>query len=414
MAFPTDSASDDERAHSNDNQPRGSTASSAAIEFDSAFICSLLRARGSFSSLSISQGRGINGSTSSSRHLSSTGGTGDETITAPAALGCSVNDSSLLESALNHMRRTDQSRPPRSVQSSSPRPSPTQSPSPRPASSFGAGDSDPGCGLPNFFEMTPIQRANLLGKDGNSHAKAGRYADAVRCFNEAMLLNPRDHRLWCNRAYCHFHRAEYMKCIEDAEKAMSMNSCWTQGYLWRGRALKMLERYVEAEADLTAFLLANPDKFDQVAAELHSCCQKYLQRKFSCSEDRARTITLRTTNIKEAESMFLSQLQATEDGFTTVTARERKPMAASTANAKTPDTVAASEALSVFIGGFPTSTSEKMLHDLFSAFGPIHSIRILPDKKSGFVNFKVTGCVESAIEQLNGSIFRGHHIVVKL
>ena len=72
----------------------------------------------------------------------------------------------------------------------------------------------------------------------------------------------------------------------------------------------------------------------------------------------------------------------------------------------------------LYVGGFPYSTEESELKDLFAEFGTIESVRIITDRDTGrsrgfgFVEMGATEECEAAIESLNGKDFNGRSLIV--
>lgn len=72
----------------------------------------------------------------------------------------------------------------------------------------------------------------------------------------------------------------------------------------------------------------------------------------------------------------------------------------------------------LYVGSLPFSTTEEELQELFSAFGPITSVRIVTDKFTGmskgfgFVEMESEDDARKAIEGLNGSNLNGRTLIV--
>jgi RNA recognition motif-containing protein len=72
----------------------------------------------------------------------------------------------------------------------------------------------------------------------------------------------------------------------------------------------------------------------------------------------------------------------------------------------------------LFVSNFPFSTTEDELRGTFEAIGAISSVRIIVDRETGrsrgfaFVEFVDAGALDTAIEQLNETEFRGRRLVV--
>lgn len=72
----------------------------------------------------------------------------------------------------------------------------------------------------------------------------------------------------------------------------------------------------------------------------------------------------------------------------------------------------------LYVGSLPFSTTEEELQDLFSAYGPIVSVRVVSDKFTGmskgfgFVEMENEEDAQKATENLNGSNYNGRTLVV--
>jgi cold-inducible RNA-binding protein len=72
----------------------------------------------------------------------------------------------------------------------------------------------------------------------------------------------------------------------------------------------------------------------------------------------------------------------------------------------------------LYVGSLPFSTTEEELHELFSAYGSIASVRIVTDKFTGmskgfgFVEMENAGDAGKAVEGLNGKAFNGRTLIV--
>lgn len=72
----------------------------------------------------------------------------------------------------------------------------------------------------------------------------------------------------------------------------------------------------------------------------------------------------------------------------------------------------------LYVGSLPFSTTEEELHELFSSYGPIASVRIVTDKFTGmskgfgFVEMETQDDARKAIEGLNGKALNGRTLIV--
>ncbi|XP_024414384.3 tetratricopeptide repeat protein 31 isoform X2 [Desmodus rotundus] len=114
-----------------------------------------------------------------------------------------------------------------------------------------------------------LQQSQELAKLGTDFAQNGFYREAVGLFTQALKLNPRDHRLFGNRSFCHERLGQPVWALFDAQVALTLRPGWPRGLFRLGKALMGLQRFEEAAAVFQETLRggSQPD----AARELHSC-----------------------------------------------------------------------------------------------------------------------------------------------
>nr|XP_039334561.1 tetratricopeptide repeat protein 31 isoform X7 [Saimiri boliviensis boliviensis] len=93
-----------------------------------------------------------------------------------------------------------------------------------------------------------LQQSQELAKLGTSFAQNGFYHEAVVFFTQALKLNPRDHRLFGNRSFCHERLGQPVWALADAQVALTLRPGWPRGLFRLGKALMGLQRFREAAA----------------------------------------------------------------------------------------------------------------------------------------------------------------------
>jgi tetratricopeptide (TPR) repeat protein len=83
---------------------------------------------------------------------------------------------------------------------------------------------------------------------GESQAERGHYAQALRCFEEALILVPANPAALLYQVVCLIHLEQPQPALAIAEKLLSADPSHAQGWLFRGVALHRLGRYKEAYA----------------------------------------------------------------------------------------------------------------------------------------------------------------------
>jgi tetratricopeptide (TPR) repeat protein len=79
------------------------------------------------------------------------------------------------------------------------------------------------------------------------------YAEAIRCYTEAIKLDPAGAEYYCDRGAAYGREKEYEKALIDFTKAIELEED-TSSYLWRGFVYDKMKEYPKAVADLTKSL----------------------------------------------------------------------------------------------------------------------------------------------------------------
>uniref|UniRef100_A0A8C8S4W9 Tetratricopeptide repeat protein 31 n=1 Tax=Pelusios castaneus TaxID=367368 RepID=A0A8C8S4W9_9SAUR len=282
----------------------------------------------------------------------------------------------------------------------------------------------------------------VLAGYGNEAARRGCFQDAVLLFTEAVKLNPREHRLFGNRSYCYERMHQYGKALSDAHVALSLLPGWPKGLFRKGKALVGLKRYAEARSTFLELLRLDRSHAD-AAAQLEICqMQLMLENGFS-NVPRESSVPvgllprapelLPTGSGKEARSwspgshVYSVGDEDGESGFVTITnsksrgkglaqrelrASGREPPASSRHPVAAPHQARGWYA--VWVGNVTPRITQTLLHRCFEAFGPIHSVRMLPEKYCAFINYTQKEAAEAAFGALQGAEVEGTKFVLQL
>lgn len=95
-----------------------------------------------------------------------------------------------------------------------------------------------------------LEKANEIRDKAAAALSEGNFDDALSYFTEAIQLNPGSAMLHAKRASVLLKLKRPMAAITDCDKAISINADSAQAYKFRGRAYRLLGKWVEAHTDL--------------------------------------------------------------------------------------------------------------------------------------------------------------------
>uniref|UniRef100_A0A8C5AT52 Stress-induced-phosphoprotein 1 n=1 Tax=Gadus morhua TaxID=8049 RepID=A0A8C5AT52_GADMO len=93
-----------------------------------------------------------------------------------------------------------------------------------------------------------ISKVSALKDEGNKALSAGKVDEAVRCYTEALALDPSNHVLFSNRSAAHAKKGAYESALQDACQTITIKPDWGKGYSRKAAALEFLGRLEEAKA----------------------------------------------------------------------------------------------------------------------------------------------------------------------
>ena len=106
---------------------------------------------------------------------------------------------------------------------------------------------------------------------GNDHLKAGRIAEAVACYNEALEVElPVEEKaaVLANRALAHLKKKEHDSCITDCDAAISLQPRYAKAFYRRAQAHEAQQKYENAFKDVREVLrIDSTNKEAQVRSE---------------------------------------------------------------------------------------------------------------------------------------------------
>lgn len=85
---------------------------------------------------------------------------------------------------------------------------------------------------------------------GNEFFRKGQYADALKCYSEAIKRNPGDAKVYSNRAACYTKLAAFDLGLKDCDSCLELEPTFVKGWIRKGKILQGMQQYSKAS---TAF-----------------------------------------------------------------------------------------------------------------------------------------------------------------
>ncbi|XP_048366160.1 tetratricopeptide repeat protein 31 [Sphaerodactylus townsendi] len=264
------------------------------------------------------------------------------------------------------------------------------------------------------LQKTPVEQSLVLADCGNETAKCGRYWEAVLLFTEAVKLNPREYRFFGNRSFCYEKLQCYPEALHDARLALHLQPGWPKGLFRQGKALMGLKQYADAARTFEELLQVDGFRGD-AATQLHRChVQLVLRNNFApCA---AAAAPPGWSGLAQAAPPPLPGGRP----LASCSPQVGGPLASfSITNSKYPMEVTAAptsvrEWFAVWVGNLTPKITQDVLLRYFQPFGPIDSIRCLPQKFCAFVNYTSREAAEAAFVALQGADVAGRKLQLQL
>ena len=104
-------------------------------------------------------------------------------------------------------------------------------------------------------EMSVEEKADIYKTEGNEFYKNKDYFAAIKKYDEAVKLMPKEHKYYGNRAAASLMLGLYERVVKDCEIAVGLNENFLKGYLRLAKAYLSLGNFDKAEETLTQLYL---------------------------------------------------------------------------------------------------------------------------------------------------------------
>ncbi|NXU53502.1 TTC31 protein, partial [Turnix velox] len=265
--------------------------------------------------------------------------------------------------------------------------------------------------LPSWGRSLTASSSLLTGR-GNEAAQKGHYAEAVQAFTEAIKLNPKEHRFFGNRSYCYEKLQCYEEALRDAEMSLGLQPEWPKGFFRKGKALRGLKRYAEAASTFEELLRQDSGNVEAVA-QLEAC-----QALLQVSPGLAIPALPIEPVSYSGEWMRGSSQDTSRSGFVSGMSSRNQMRGQGQATGSSQQTLPpfhpARDCYPLWVGNITSRISEKMLRSSFSPFGEISFIRMLPERRCAFINYKQKVAAEAAFGLMQDAELEGSRLVLQL
>ncbi|PSN53115.1 hypothetical protein C0J52_10575 [Blattella germanica] len=260
----------------------------------------------------------------------------------------------------------------------------------------------------NDIEDAVVVESERLAVEGYNAASREQYLEAVDYFTKAIQLVHNDHRFYGNRSFCYCQLGQYAKALKDADKAVKFAPQSPKGYYRRGEALRGLKQYKQAEEAFERVVQLDED-CDDAKQELENVkIQQLMEMGFG--EEQAFAAILQYNSVQVAVEMLTADSPALSHNSSAgeIYYSDDEVESFLSAAPSNPE-----GHLSLWVGNITQNVSEKQLIDLFSKFGVVMSVRLLPEKFCAFINFRDKSAPGPAMKQLQGKEIGGERLLIR-
>eukprot|EP01084_Bolivina_argentea_P012232 22929_1 len=95
----------------------------------------------------------------------------------------------------------------------------------------------------NFVSDNDKEISDKYKIEGNEYFKHKNYQSAITKYTTALRFNPRNHLIYCNRAYCYYLLSNYEDAVSDAKHCVNIRPTFGKGWFRYGSILEKQNKY---------------------------------------------------------------------------------------------------------------------------------------------------------------------------
>merc|ERR1712025_829497 len=149
---------------------------------------------------------------------------------------------------------------------------------------------------------------------GNDCFKKGEWANAVKFYSEAIKRNPKDAKIYSNRAACYTKLNAFDLTIKDCDTSISMDPTFVKAYLRKANVLKAMGQAKNAMEVYSKAMELDPNS-DEAKNGYRDCAVRQYSQKGSNDPEEVRKRAMNDPEVQQimgdpAMRMILEQMQS--------------------------------------------------------------------------------------------------------